>query len=57
VSYATAESEVRLRAPDRAGFVNLTDDVKMQLTRSLGVSGSRLETMLNTVRDDTLKIE
>jgi hypothetical protein len=45
------------RAPDRAGFVNLTDDVKMQLTRSLGVSGSRLETMLNTVRDDTLKIE
>jgi hypothetical protein len=33
----------------------IADNVKVELTRSLGVSGSRLEDMLGSVRDITLK--
>lgn len=42
-------------APDGAGFINLADNVKVELTRSLGVSGARLNAMLNSVSDETSK--
>jgi hypothetical protein len=41
---------------DPQGFIHLADNVKVELTRSLGVSGGRLEAMLNRAWDETSKI-
>ena len=52
-SRSTLEAREPSGATGGAGLADLADDVKVQLTRSLGVGGARLEAMLGSVREGT----